>query len=421
MTDKIPEGWRKEKLYDEIVTPIAGSRPKGGVSEESGNIPSIGAEFITSDGRLNFKGMKFIEEDFYNSMKSGKVKVNDILICKDGAWTGKVAFYEKEYFEKAAVNEHVFILRPKNGANPKYLFYVLLSYAGQNQLKKIMTGSAQPGINTQFPKYFDVLLPPRKEQDKIVNVLNEIENNLVETDNIIKESEKIKKGLMQSVLIHGFQDQTSNGNDPYWGDIPEGWSIEEIEKNTERICVSFVGTCEKYYTDSTGVPLIRTGNIKSGYVDTTDMKYVTKEFHAKNKKSQTRTGDLLIARHGSNGEAALVTESLSDVHCLNIVIIRPDKTKYNPKYLKYLFNSPSIRSLVNSRTGGSTQKVINTKEISRLPLPKPPLDEQNKIVNIIESADMKINVENKKKQQLLKTKKGLMQKLLTGQIRVKVD
>ena len=60
----------------------------------------------------------------------------------------------------------------------------------------------------------------------------------------------------------------------------------KIGEFAKRVKVGFVGTCEKYYTDDSGIPMLRTGNITNHGIDMSDLKYITTEFHDKNKKSR---------------------------------------------------------------------------------------------------------------------------------------
>lgn len=391
MADKIPKGWRKEKLFDEIETPITGSRPKGGVSEESGTIPSIGAEFITSDGRLNFEGMKFIDEDFYNSMKLGKLKVNDILICKDGD-VGKVAFYDKKYFDKAVVNEHVFILRPKNGANPEYLFYSLLSDKAQKRFKRIMTGSVQLGINTQFTKYFNILVPPKNEQDRIVDVLSTLDEAINQTDDIIKEIEKIKQSLTQKILFNK--------------KMPFDWKPVKIKDCCENLDNKRVPlNSEDRKKIRGGVPYYGANGVKD-YID----KWIFDE-------------DLiLLAEDGGHFleyQHRPIAYRISGKSWVNnhAHILRV-KEGYDFNFIFYSLVNKNIVPFIN----GGTRGKLNKSELMSLTLMCPKYyKEQVKIGDSLNTMDTRIKKEELKKANLKKVKGALMQKLLTGQIRLEVS
>jgi type I restriction enzyme S subunit len=112
------------------------------------------------------------------------------------------------------------------------------------------------------------------------------------------------------------------------GVIPVDWGINILNSVCQKINVGFVGTCEKFYTDKkNGVLMLRTGIIKEGKIDLTNLKYISYDFHTKNTKSQVKANDLLIARHGSSGLCSIVPEDFPEANCLNIVMVRIDIKK----------------------------------------------------------------------------------------------
>lgn len=203
------------------------------------------------------------------------------------------------------------------------------------------------------------------------------------------------------------------------GVIPGDWNAGELKNYCTRLNVGFVGTCEPFYTSETkGIMLIRTGNLKNESFSFEDMKFVTKSFHDSNKKSQVRVGDILIARHGDSGTAVLVPESVDRANTLNIVIIRPDNAMLDNKFSAYAINSYGVKKQVIESSAGSTQSVINTKEIAKLIIPLPSLPEQYAIGNALTSIDALISGLDQlivKKQDI---KQATMQQLLTGQRRL---
>ena len=180
---------------------------------------------------------------------------------------------------------------------------------------------------------------------------------------------------------------------------------------SEKVCVGFVGTCEKYYTDETGIPMYRTGNLNGLSLNKDDMKYVTRDFHQQNKKSQLKFGDILIARHGDSGKAVNY-ESSEEANCLNIVIIRPDFKKCNYRFLTDCINSPRCQKHIKSLSAGSTQAVINTSEIEKLEVLLPEsIDEQEKIAAYFKNLDHLITLHQRKCEQTKTLKKYMLQKM----------
>lgn len=177
----------------------------------------------------------------------------------------------------------------------------------------------------------------------------------------------------------------------------EEWKEYSVHDITRRVKVGFVGSCENDYcsiNDKDAIPMIRTTDLTNYIIHFDNQKFVTKEFHEKNIKSQLHRHDLLIARHGDNGKTCIY-ESDNEANCLNVIIIEPDNQKCNYKFLKYLFDSPSTKNVLTGTLVGSVQPVLNTKTVENLVIKIPPLPTQQKIAAILSSLDDKIELNNK--------------------------
>lgn len=199
--DKVPQGWVICYL-DKLLTALeSGSRPKGGVKGITTGVPSLGGEHLTYSGDFDFSSIRYVPESFAFNMKKGKVEKQDILIVKDGATTGKVSFVDQRFpYSYAVVNEHIFICRPTQVINARYLFRYLMSKLGQDEILANFKGSAQGGINLSFAPNTTVLLPPLNEQRRIVAKLEKL---LAKVDACKQRLEKIPTILTrfrQSVL-----------------------------------------------------------------------------------------------------------------------------------------------------------------------------------------------------------------------------
>jgi type I restriction enzyme M protein len=173
----IDSQWPMKKLSDILAVLESGKRPKGGVSEYQTGIPSLGGEHINLDGSISSTNMKFVPEVYFKESKQGILKDLDILICKDGALTGKIALFEKKSFpfEKGMINEHVFLLRVGDEISQKYLFCVLFSSKGQEILKSNVTGTALGGLNRENLLNIVIPISPKEIQDKIVSEIEALE------------------------------------------------------------------------------------------------------------------------------------------------------------------------------------------------------------------------------------------------------
>ena len=174
---KIPEGWEVGCFKDIISELECGNRPKGGIIDSINNgIPSIGAENIIYIGKYDFSSEKYIPQEYFNSLKKGIVKSNDVLIYKDGAGIGHVSMAKNNFpHEKCAINSHVFIVRSKY--NNLYQNYIYLTLE-KNYIKKILVNlamkAAQPGLNQPNIESIPIIIPTKniiKEFNKSIDVI----------------------------------------------------------------------------------------------------------------------------------------------------------------------------------------------------------------------------------------------------------
>ena len=157
---------KMEKLWFNVST---GSRPKGG-AQKSG-IPSIGAEKIERFGIYNYSSEKYISEEYYEKLKNGKLNSGDVLLYKDGAYTGKVSMCLNGFpHNKAAVNEHVFILNTENNWAQNYLYFTLCNKDNREMLHRLASSkAAQPGLNQVEIKSIEINIA---EKEYIINFEN---------------------------------------------------------------------------------------------------------------------------------------------------------------------------------------------------------------------------------------------------------
>ena len=173
------------KLDELLFNVSTGSRPKGG-AQKSG-IPSVGAEKIEKFGIYDYSSEKYISEDYYEKLKNGKLNSGDVLLYKDGAYTGKVSMCLNGFpHNKAAVNEHVFILNTENNWAQNYLYFVLYNKDNKEMLHRLASSkAAQPGLNQVELKSIEINICDKEDILKFENnvkpimekmALNSLEN-----------------------------------------------------------------------------------------------------------------------------------------------------------------------------------------------------------------------------------------------------
>ena len=194
----------KCKLSDLISSITTGSRPRGGA--QVNGVPSIGAEKIEKFGIYNYDNEKYISNEFFNKMKNGIVKSGDVLLYKDGAYTGKVSMALNNYpYEKCAVNEHVYILRTNNNYAQNYLYFCLYLEENKNKIHTLASGkAAQPGLNQTELNSVDIKMPSleliRKFEKESNPLMEKICLNALENRKLVGLKNNILSKLMNGEI-----------------------------------------------------------------------------------------------------------------------------------------------------------------------------------------------------------------------------
>lgn len=189
------------QLGDIISTLESGSRPKGGA--EIGGIPSIGAENIERFGQYDYSKEKFISLEYFKKLNRGVVHSGDVLLYKDGAYTGKVSMALDNFpHAQCAINEHVFILRPSKRAPSSFFLYFLLLYDENRQalFSRASSKAAQPGLNQTEVKTLSILLPTTEEIIKFDNTIAPIMHQIAKNANENRKLSTLRDTLLPKLL-----------------------------------------------------------------------------------------------------------------------------------------------------------------------------------------------------------------------------
>jgi len=420
----LPEGWRWVRLEEDVIL-MSGSRPKGGAVEEG--IPSLGGEHISEDGRIIFtkQNAKYIPDKFFKLMPKGKAEVNDILINKDGANTGKVAILKVKFHPHIAINEHLFILRSKKLFEQKYLFYWLYSSFAQTEIRNRITGSAQPGLSSSFIKNFFLPLPPLPEQQKIAEILETVDNAIEKTEKIIEKYKRIKQGLMQDLLTKGIDEngnirneKTHKFKDSPLGRIPEEWEVVRLGEIALNITDGKHGDCQD--EENSGYYFISAKDVYDGKIDYEKARQITKkDFEEAHKRTLLEPEDIVLTNSGTIGKIAVVKEipeTFRTTFQKSVAIIKLNRETSAPNFIAQELTS-LVKKLINESYGSAQQNLL-LRDLRKMFIPLPPLPEQQRIAEILSQIDKTIEKEEQYKEKLKRLKQGLMEDLLTGKVRV---
>jgi type I restriction enzyme S subunit len=402
---------KKKKLDKILYQVLTGNRPKGG-GQKSGAYISIGGTQINSDGYIEFKKLVYIKKEYFKKVSRTQVKRHDILMTKDGANSGDVAIAWKK-LPNVVTNEHVFTLRVKKEFCAPYIYYYLLSHEGWKQLKGVITGSAQEGINKSFTRKVSIYLPALPEQQKIASILCNIDKALQKTEQIINQTQRVKKGLMQDLFTEGYDEHQITKGNQRWKEVPKDWDLLPLNE------VATVNP--RYNKPDRELSYIEMDAVNK---DLPYPDYIGQRNPKNNSGSLFAKEDTLFARITpctENGKICFVDsiDTNLGIASTELIVLSPNKEKILPKYLYHFARTHKVCNYAISRMRGTTgrQRVPFSVFKKELFIPLPKKTEQEKIVNVLDSLDQKKINFGEIKEQLQRIKRGLMKDLLTGKVR----
>ena len=181
----IPIHWQVKRLKFSISKVGSGVTPKGGASVYVNHgIPLLRSQNIYIDG-LRMNDVAFISEEIDESMSNSRVLEGDVLLNITGGSIGR-CYYADDSLGRANVNQHVCIIRPiQRKIITKYLYYILRSDVGQEQIDMLQTGANREGLNFEQIKNFMIPLP--KDVDEQMQIVENIDSQCTSIDKLVSK------------------------------------------------------------------------------------------------------------------------------------------------------------------------------------------------------------------------------------------
>lgn len=417
--------WETHMLGDLVEKVGSGVTPKGG----SESYVDEGVPFIRSQnvlwGQLSLDDVVYITEEQHQRMSNSSLQPLDVLLNITGASIGRCAVLPHD-FERGNVNQHVCVIRPKARLSPHYLAHYLLSDLGQDQISKLQAGGNREGLNYQQIRGFSVTCPSRPEQQKIAAILTAVDDKLGVIARQITVTQELKQSLMQALFTMGVGTQAADGrwvpharfDESPVGRIPACWKLVPLEAlATDNISY---GVVQPGADVEGGVWLVRGGDIKGGKV-ARNLRRVSAEISAQFKRTVLQGGELLVSLVGYPGETAVVPGYLKGANIARQAgMIRTESFELST-YIHFYLASPQGKAALLGKTIGSAQQVINLKALREVLVPMPPEAELLHIAGVGTAIASKIDVLEQRLEHYQTLKRGLMQKLLTGEWRISLD
>ena len=362
--------WQMERIGNlcELINGRA-FKPSDWKIKADGGLPII---------RIQNLNNKFAEFNYYNGSVVEKFIVNDGDLLF--SWSGsKGTSFGPHIWNggKAILNQHIFRVEHTGKIIKEYFYWALKKLVAEVE-ENLHGGVGLVHITKGDLEKLQIPLPPLEVQQKIVTE--------------IEQYQKVIDGC--NLVIQNYKPNFR---------IDESWE----KKKLDEVCdIITDGTHLKPTYVESGIKFLSSKNVTSGIIDWNDIKYISeKEHKLLSKRANPQRNDILLAKNGTTGIAALNdTDEVFDIY-VSLALLRPTKEIY-PLFLLHVLNSDIVKEQFNSRLKGVGVPNLHLNEIKEVQIHFPPIEEQHSIVNQIQSEmqaveqckSLKTQMENKIKE-----------------------
>jgi len=405
-----PEGWDLRRI-GELVTNIGdgGTPRRDNPNYFGGDVPWVVIQDIkplitVTKNTLTKEGLDAC---------SAKLWPKNAVILSTGATIGEVGIADVPLATKQGITGMVC----EEYVIPKFLYYSLQQK--KQYLQTLAQGSTIREVRPPILKKIDINLPPKFEQKKIAAILSSVDDAIQATQAVIDQTRRVKQGLMHQILTRGIGHTRFKQTEI--GEIPEEWDVVQLSDIGTLSSGSTPLRREKsYFCNTGGHYWVKTMDLTDGIVLQTDEK-ITDKALAETSCKLNSPGTIMIAMYGGfkqigrTGILKMSAATNQAICCIDL-----NRNRASPEFCNIWLVGNRYRWKTIAASSRKDPN-ITKKDVSQFPLPLPTIEEQQNIVTIFQSLDNQLFSAESELQLLKLLKRGLMQDLLTGRVRVKLD
>lgn len=406
---KLPNEWDIVEIGD-IAEVVGGSTPSTNNSDYwGGGIPWATPTDITDlDGNTIEETADTLTEEGLESASTHLLPSYSVLMTSR-ATIGECAVNTVEM----CTNQGFKSLVPEGDLETWYLHYRMLQTTPF--LESLGAGSTFDEVSKSVVKSVEIPVPPLSEQRKIATVLHTVDQAIQKTGEIIERTKRLEQGLMQDLFRKGVK-QSETKELRRIGEVPRHWEVVSLGDVCSEITD---GTHKSPPTIDDGYPYVTSQNVRDWGFDLDDLKYISEEDHERiTSRCNPEPNDVLYVKDGANtGNVNVNTLDFEFSLLSSVALIKPDRNRLKPWFLKYLLSWSKFRQLVLSQMSGTGISRLTISKLEKTDILLPPIEEQERIVEILDTYYQHHSNQKHYRDQLKYLKQGLMQDLLSGEVR----
>lgn len=412
----LPQGWEVKK-FEEIANIKGGKRlPKGeNLLDNNTKFTYIRVADFQDNGTINLQNIKFINENTYNVLKNYKIYDDNLYISIAGT-IGKSGIIPKELNGAILTENAVKLEYIQNNISNKFMYFFTLSNIFKTQIQTSTKIVAQPKLAITRLKQIQIPLPPLKEQERIVGILDESFAKIDESIKILEQNLLNLDELMQSALQKAFNPLKDNAKENY--KLPQSWEWKSLGEIANTSSGGTPSRNKKEYWENGNIKWLKSGELNDGYIDFIE-ENITEEAIKNSSAKIFQKGTLLIAMYGATAGKLGILNLDSTTNQAICAFLHKDKNiKFLEKFLFYFLFF--LRDKIIKDSFGGAQPNINQTYIKNLQIPLPPIKEQEQITSHLD--ELSSHVKNLKQnyqaqiKDLQELKNSLLDKAFKGNL-----
>ena len=331
-------------------------------------VPYIQTKFF-SGKNFNYQTDYYVPMDIVEQFPKITLDEKCILFSIVGASIGNVGLFPGE--RKCFLGGAICVAKVLPQYDVDYIYYCVEAHNVQHQIRRKTKGAGQATITVEDIREFEIPLPPIEVQREIVRILDDYTKNVTELQRQLAAEMTARK-----TQYTYYRDELLTNN--YNSKI----------KRLEECCDSIAdGDHQAPPKADSGIPFITISDIDERHeINFNVIKYVPNEYYNRlADKRRPQKGDVLYTVVGSYGIPVYVKENKKFVFQRHIAILRPNNAVVDSRYLYHAMNGTAFHRQADLAAKGAAQKTIGLASLAKMTVPVPPLDVQNRIVNVLDN------------------------------------
>lgn len=302
----------------------------------------------------------------------------------------------------------------KEVVDPRWVEHVLLSPNYQKELDSMKVGTSDSSVSIGNSQVLALQIPV-PPLDKQCRILETLENQLSKLDKAFtdlgqadSQSIVLRRSILNTLLSAG----ESGSEESAWRGTTFNWEYKSLEDACSLI------TDGSHFSPKTGsigdFPYITVRDLRDGAIDFLSCQFIDETAFKELQKNgcQPCVGDVLFSKDGTVGKVAIVVEPQPFVVLSSLAILRPKTDILAPGFLSYVLQSPRVlETALGMKTGTAIRRVV-LRNLKKLVIPIPPLDEQYRIVEMLNESLSKVESSRKVITSQMESLKNVRQSLL---------